>query len=200
MHQEWCRFHLLFRFQHLIHSQTATEGEAFSYTVRAASDVEGDGLTYTAALTSGGSLPGWLSFAAGTRTFSGTPGAGDAPATLDITVTATDDGDPLASGTTSFTLTVEEAGAAPAPMFWTGAADQTAIVGEAFSYTLPEAVAAENRTLTYTVVKLSWPCGMAVCSTSDWLLNWLSFAAGTRTFSGTPGSNDVTGGRRTPSR
>ena len=101
--------------------QTATEGKVFSYTVPEASDPDKDALTYTAALTNGNALPEWLSFAAGTRTFSGTPDADDAPAALDITVTATDDGDPPESGTTSFTLTVKAANTAPT--FGTAATD-----------------------------------------------------------------------------
>ena len=166
-------------------NQTATEGEAFSYIVPAATDPDEDDLTYTAALTDGGDLPDWLSFAAGTRTFSGTPDADDAPAELDITVTATDDGNPPESGTTSFTLTVEEAGGAvgasnTAPAFRTGASDQTATVGEAFSYTAPAAVDAENHALTYT----------AALTDGNALPDWLGFAAGTRTFSGTPGGDD----------
>ena len=165
--------------------QTAKEGETFSYIVPAATDPDEDGLTYAAAPTDGGDLPDWLGFAAGTRTFSGTPGAKDAPATVDITVTVTDDGAPPESASTSFTLTVEEAGGAvgasnTAPAFRTGAADQTATVGEAFSYTAPAAVDAENHTLTYS----------AALTDGNDLPDWLGFAAGTRTFSGTPDGDD----------
>ncbi|MCY4510503.1 MAG: putative Ig domain-containing protein [Acidobacteria bacterium] len=73
----------------------------------AATDAENDALTYGAALTDGNALPEWLGFAAGTRAFSGTPGADDAPAALGVTVTATDAGSPALSGSTSFTLTVK---------------------------------------------------------------------------------------------
>ena len=56
-----------------------------------------------------------------------------------------------------------------APAFRTGAADQTATVGEAFSYTAPAAVDAENHTLTYG----------AALTNGNALPDWLRFAAGT---------------------
>ena len=99
-------------------AQAATEGTAFSYTVPAATDYENDPIVYTAALSDGSALPEWLSFNAATLTFSGTPGANDAPAALDIEVTATDDRDPPLSRSATFTLTVEAAGV-------TGAVDPT---------------------------------------------------------------------------
>ena len=46
-------------------------------------------LVYTASLANGGALPGWLSFDAGTQTFSGTPANGDV-GTVSLRVTATD--------------------------------------------------------------------------------------------------------------
>ena len=42
--------------------QTATEDEPFSYTVPAFTDPDDDALTYAAAQSNDGSLPGWLSF------------------------------------------------------------------------------------------------------------------------------------------
>ncbi|MBX3325836.1 MAG: putative Ig domain-containing protein [Nitrospira sp.] len=78
----------------LIADQQATQGTAFSFLVpgNAFADVDvGDTLTYSATLTNGTSLPTWLSFNATTRTFSGTPGSGDA-GVLTIKVTATDTG------------------------------------------------------------------------------------------------------------
>lgn len=81
-------------------SQSARARASFSYTFESASDPDGDAVTYSAT-----GLPGWLTFAASSRTFSGDPGDGDAGAT-DIEVTATDDGTPVLSATASFTLTV----------------------------------------------------------------------------------------------
>ena len=59
-----------------IPDQTATAGTAFSYAFPANtfSDADtGDTLTYTATKADDTALPTWLAFAAGTRTFSGTP-------------------------------------------------------------------------------------------------------------------------------
>lgn len=66
------------------------EDEAFSFTVPADAfnDPDGDGLTYSASLAGGGSLPSWLAFDAGARTFSGLPQDGDAG--VSVVVTATD--------------------------------------------------------------------------------------------------------------
>ncbi len=89
-----------------IPDQTATEGTAFSYPFPANTfrDIDGDMLTYTAALDNGNALPSWLTFTPGTRTFSGTPGPGDAGA-LSVTVTASDDSE---SAEDTFTITVGE--------------------------------------------------------------------------------------------
>ena len=74
--------------------QQTTQGTVFNLMVPATTfaDVDsGDALTYSATLTNGASLPSWLSFNPVTRTFSGTPQAGDV-GTLDVRVTATDQG------------------------------------------------------------------------------------------------------------
>jgi regulation of enolase protein 1 (concanavalin A-like superfamily) len=82
-----------------IPDQTATVGVAFSYTVPLGTftDVDGDTLTWST-----NEALGWLSFNAATRTFSGTPGAGDVAATT-ITVTGSD---AALSASDSFMLTV----------------------------------------------------------------------------------------------
>ncbi|TKB95331.1 MAG: hypothetical protein E8D41_00810 [Nitrospira sp.] len=90
--------------------QTAAEDSAFIFTVSSAAFtdedlIHGDVLTYRATLADGSALPTWLGFDPATRTFSGTPGAGDA-GTIHITVTATD-AESL-SGTALFTLNVTQ--------------------------------------------------------------------------------------------
>ena len=72
--------------------QTATTGTAFSFAFPAATfaDADGDTLTYTATLADDSLLPSWLSFAAATRTFSGTPTAAE---TVSVKVTASDASD-----------------------------------------------------------------------------------------------------------
>ncbi len=76
----------------LIADQTATEDAAFSFTVPAntVSDVDAsDTLTYTATLSDDSPLPAWLTFNAGTQTFSGTPTNADI-GTISVKVTADD--------------------------------------------------------------------------------------------------------------
>ena len=75
-----------------IPDQSATAGTAFSYVFPANtfSDADtSDTLTYTATKADDTALPTWLSFAASTRTFSGTPQAADA-GTVAVKVTASD--------------------------------------------------------------------------------------------------------------
>jgi len=73
-----------------IPDQTATVGTAFSYQFPADTFnfIDTGVLTYTAAQADDSALPSWLTFTAGTRTFSGTPGSSDA-GTLSVKVTAT---------------------------------------------------------------------------------------------------------------
>ena len=87
-------------------NKAATVGAPFSYTVPEATDPDNDAITYTASLTGGSALPEWLKFTSASRAFSGTPQVCDAPATLPITVTATDDGPIPQSASATFTLTV----------------------------------------------------------------------------------------------
>ena len=91
-----------------IADQTSAENAAWSYQVGsgAFSDGDGDALTYSATLGDGTSLPGWLSFNAATRTFSGTPPQSFA-GTLNLKVTASD-GSATVSDT--FALTVGSSG------------------------------------------------------------------------------------------
>ena len=78
--------------------QIAQEDVAFSFTVPAGTFFDpnpGDVLAYAASLTDGAALPAWLSFDAGTQTFSGMQ-PGGATGELSIRVTATD-GDGLSA-------------------------------------------------------------------------------------------------------
>lgn len=93
--------------------QAVTENNAFSYTLPndAFGDDDSDAtLIYSAQLVGGGAIPAWLNFDATTRTFSGTPGAGDV-GTLDIEVTA-DDGQGGTPASDNFSLVVYAAPAA----------------------------------------------------------------------------------------
>ena len=74
-----------------IQDQTATVGTALDYAFPANTfaDADSDTLTYTATKSDDTALPSWLSFAAATRTFSGTPAAADVE-TVSVKVTASD--------------------------------------------------------------------------------------------------------------
>ena len=98
-----------------ITDQNASVSNAFSFTIPSNSfaDVDtSDTLTYTAQLVdssgnlvNSGTLPSWLTFNAGTRTFSGTPALSDA-GTIYLKVKATDNGTGNLNVTDTFTITV----------------------------------------------------------------------------------------------
>ena len=88
--------------------QGATEDILFNFTFAANTfgDVDvGDTLTYTAQLSGGGSLPGWLGFTGATRTFTGTPLNGDV-GTISIDLIA-DDGNGGTPAVDTFNITVD---------------------------------------------------------------------------------------------
>lgn len=92
-----------------IPDQTTHLLQFFNFTIPDSTFVDDDGnntLTYSAKLTNGDPLPGWLAFDTITATFSGTP---DLIQTLNIRITATDTAG--ASASTNFKITVEESNA-----------------------------------------------------------------------------------------
>jgi hypothetical protein len=114
----------------------------FQFASNVFSDAENDTLTFSATLADGSALPGWLSFDAATRTFSGTPDAGDVgtisvrvmasdgalSVTDDFSITITDDSNPnpvVISGvlylTNSFEYDVSESGGIITIQFGTSA-------------------------------------------------------------------------------
>ncbi|MEO8299896.1 MAG: putative Ig domain-containing protein, partial [Burkholderiales bacterium] len=161
--------------------QSATEDSAFSYTLPggAFGDVDtGDTLTLSATLASGDALPSWLSFNAGTGVFSGTPANGDVGANT-VRVTATDGSHASVSG--DFTLTVGNTNDAPTTV---GIANQSVTEDSALSFTVPsDAFNDADATDTLTL--------SAALASGDALPSWLSFNAGTRTFSGNPVMGDA---------
>ena len=166
-----------------IPDQTATAGTAFRYQVPTTtfSDADtGDTLSYAAMQADGMTLPTWLGFTAGTRTFAGTPAATDVE-TVSVTVTATDSN----SGTVSddFDIVVSAAPNA-APTVANEIPDQTATADAAFSYQFP----ANTFNDTDTGDTLSY---MATKTDDMTLPTWLTFTASTRTFTGMPASTDT---------
>lgn len=166
-----------------IAAQTATEDQAFSFTVPAGTfdDQILNTLAYGASGVDGSPLPEWLSFDPATLTFSGTPTDGDV-AVLQLWVTATDLGG--ASVSTPFELTVRNVNDAPTVANPVGAKQATEDL--AFTYTVPAGTFADadayvGDTLTYT----------AKLANGSALPSWLQFNATTRTFSGTPANANV---------
>lgn len=164
-----------------IADQMATQDQPFVFVLPGGSfaDIDaGDTLTYTAAQADGSALPAWLAFDAGTRTFSGTPANADV-GVLQLRITATDSS--AASASDVFAVTVADVN--DPPTLATPLADQTAIEGSIFQYTIPAGSFADadaGDTLTYSA-----SVGGGA------LPAWLNFDATTRTFSGTPGNADV---------
>ena len=97
----------------VVSDQTATEGEEWVYTFPASTDEDGHTVTYSAAVSDGSSLPGWLTFDSLERTFRGTPLELDSPKRHHIKVTAVDDGWPEASSESEFELWVPELDSPP---------------------------------------------------------------------------------------
>lgn len=95
-----------------IANQGATEDSAFSFQFDAGtfSDPDADTLSYSATRPDGSALPAWLSFSAGTRTFSGTPANADVGA-FTVRVTARDPD--LAGASDDFDITVVNVNDAP---------------------------------------------------------------------------------------
>ena len=151
-------------------AQTWLGGQAISLALPtgAFTDPQGENLTYSAALTSGQALPGWLSFNAATDTFSGI-----APTTaqsLSIVVTATDTSG--LSATDAFAATV-----LGTPVLGTPTPNQAWTEGTAISLILPTNTFTDpqGEKLTYSAVQ----------SNGQKLPSWLTFNAATDTFSGT---------------
>ncbi|WP_245951812.1 putative Ig domain-containing protein, partial [Paracidovorax anthurii] len=162
----------------------ASTGAAFSLTVPAGAftDEDGDALTYRATQADGSALPSWLGFDAGTRTFRGTPAQGDTGA-IDVKVTATDAMGAVASD--QFALVVEMQNRAPVVNGWID--EQVVTEQTPFRLTVPEGLFSDpdGDTLRWSAINPA--------RADRALPAWLSFDAATRTFTGTPPSEE--GGR-----
>ena len=143
-------------------NQTGVVGTAFSVTLPVGTGGDPP-LTYSVS-----GAPSWATFNTTSRVLSGTP---DAVATTTVTYTVTDtDGD---SNSSTFNIAISAADLRPsAPTV----ANQTGVVGTAFSVTLPVGTGGDPP-LAYSM--------------SD-LPSWASFAASTRVLSGTPNAAATT--------
>jgi hypothetical protein len=159
-------------------AQTWQQGQKVSFILAASTftDPQGQTLTYAATQSNGQALPSWLSFNAGTRTFSGTVPSGMASLTLKVTATDTSG----LSASETFGVTVPAA----TPVVTVQTANQTWSDGQKVSFSLPANTFTDpqGQTLTYTAYQV-------LTSGSPLVTSWLSFNAQSRTFSGTvPGS------------
>ncbi len=163
-------------------NQQATEDAVFQYAIPAGSFTdtdEGDRLVYTATLSNGSPLPGWLQLDEATGVFTGTP-LNENVGILELLVTATDLSGASASQT--FSLTVANTNDAPtsgAPLAPVNLPEDAQ-----FSYSIPanafsDVDAGDN--LRYT----------AMLANGAALPAWLSLNPISGVFSGTPGNADV---------
>lgn len=135
-------------------------------------DRDGDGLAYQASLDGGGALPSWLSFDADSRTFSGTPGAGDV-GLINVRVTALDGKGGEAS--TVFQLGIDQD---VAPSVANLIPDQAGRRGEPWIFQF-----AENTFIDSNGDPITYSADLADGSA---LPGWMMFDPDTRTFSGVP--------------
>ena len=153
-----------------ISNQTWVGGKAISLALPTATfrDPQGQALKYTAYLSNGQALPGWLSFNAATDAFSGT--APITAQTLGITVTATDTSGLSASDIFSVTVL-------GAPVVTQPTANQTWTEGNAIALTLPAN--------TFTDPQGQRLIYAASQSNGQALPTWLGFNSTIAMFSGT---------------
>ena len=166
-----------------ISNQLATEDTLFSFIFAANSFSDADvadSLTYSATLTGGGALPGWINFDGLSRTFSGTPLNADV-GTVSVVVSA-DDGNGSALATSSFDIVIINSD--DAPVLINPISNQAASEGNLFSFSFAADTFSDvdaSDTLSYS----------ATLSDGSPLPAWLGFDETSRTFSGTPLNDDV---------
>jgi len=162
---------------HSIANQTATEDSPWSFVVPTStfSDPDaGDTLTYSARVAGTQNLQAWMTFNAATHTFSGTPTNGFVGVKT-IQVTATDASG--ASVSTNFDVTVLNTN--DAPKVATTIGSQTTPEDSPWTFAVP--------TSTFTDVDVGDVLSYsAKLGNGSALPSWLTFNAGTHTFSGTP--------------
>jgi Ca2+-binding RTX toxin-like protein len=154
--------------------QVSAEDMAVSFPVPLGTfvDVEGDALTYAAALADGAPLPTWLSYDAANRRFVGTPPA-DFNGTIGLRLTASDG---VLATDHLFDLIIAPVNDAPDAVAAIGS--QQAIENQPLVFTVPGAAFfdRDGDRLTFS----------AALQSGDPLPAWLVFDGATGTFSGTP--------------
>ena len=145
-------------------SQTGTVGTAVSLQIHATDSASGQTLTYSAT-----GLPAGLSINSSSGLISGTP---TTAGTSSVTVTAKDTTN--ASGSASFTWTINPAGGNTVTV--TNPGSQTGTVGTAVSLQIHATDSASGQTLTYSATGL--PAGLSINSSSG-LISGTPTTAGT---------------------
>ncbi len=156
----------------------ARVGQAFAYTVDAGTIFDpdvGDSIAYSVTMPDGSAVPSWLAFDAATRSFSGTPDAGDVGG-FQFLLWGTDD---YGLGTGEY-VSLEVGGPNRAPVLLTPLPDRTVTHGGAFSFTLPADAFGDPDAGD----ALSFGATLADGSA---LPAWLAFDPATLGFSGTAG-------------
>ena len=166
-----------------IANHTSESGKPLQYRlpVNAFKDIDkGDVLTLSAKLENGQPLPSWLSFDEKTGQFSGTPPSSRTANNYRIAVTATDKGG--LSARQNFTLSIKPAANQP-PRVALNLPVQKINEKSRWQYTVPANAFhdADGDSLSYSATQADGKS----------LPKWLNFNAANRTFSGTPGNDDV---------
>lgn len=165
-------------------TQQITEDVAFTFQFAANvfNDVDGDPITYSAALQNGSPLPEWLTFDANTRTFIGIP-TNDEVGLNTIRITATDDKN--ASNYYDFNFDVINTNDAPiavVPSFSVGAAKEDIAYNTVIPQTSYLSDPDVGDVLTYS---------MTLADDSPLSGNWLTYNPASGGISGTPTQSDV---------
>ena len=166
-----------------IANHTSESGKPLQYRLpsNAFKDIDkGDALTLSAKLENGQPLPSWLSFDEKTGQFSGTPPSSRTANNYRIAVTATDKGG--LSARQNFTLSTKPAANQP-PRVAINLPVQKMNEKSRWQYTIPANAFhdADGDSLSYSATQADGKS----------LPKWLNFNAANRTFSGTPGNDDV---------
>ena len=166
-----------------IANHTSESGKPLQYRLpaNAFKDIDkGDVLTLSAKLENGQPLPSWLSFDGKTGQFSGTPPSSRTANNYRIAVTATDKGG--LSARQNFTLSIKPAANQP-PRVALNLPVQKMNEKSRWQYTVPANAFhdADGDSLSYSATQADGKS----------LPKWLNFNAANRTFSGTPGNDDV---------
>ncbi len=166
-----------------IPNQNGTVDQALRFSFSANTFIDqdaGDILSYSAQLSDGTALPGWLHFDSATRSFSGTPVDSDV-GQLVIKVTADDGVGGIVS--TQFELSILPTGSNNPPTVSNPIANQTATEDSQFIFVVPD-----NSFSDANGDPLTWTAQLADGSA---LPAWLGFDATSHSFSGTPGNADT---------